>query len=207
MRASELWRTTSPDNVYHVKEQNGKLHINETVGDSVGAYAAIKTCEDINNIPDVGDPTFFVEWPSGVSRLILPDSWETNAPYVGRPYDPARWHCYTVIQDYYKNEHNIDLPEFTYDIKRVQDSWSTTAFNTNAELNANWDTVVNPRVGDVVMMAVGVEAFNNSNPNHCGVYMGNDTFLHHYIGRTSCIEPYSPRWKQWTVNYVRNLNV
>jgi cell wall-associated NlpC family hydrolase len=204
MNASDYWRNTSKDNVYYANlSTRGKLSFSE---DSEGAYASIKTCEDISTITTVDTPTFYVEWPSGKHNLFLPDSWETNAPLVGRPYVAYKWDCYRLAQDYYNRTHSVVLPDMEDDLRYIKDNWAETSFNGNAELTSNWDVVLNPQVNDAVFFAVGHESFLNKNPNHCGIFLENNMLLHHYIGRNSCIEPYD-NWCQWTVNYVRNKNV
>ena len=206
MRASVIWRDNSTDLVLYCKEVQGKLHLSDPVTNPEGAYASIRTCTDLDSITTVESPTIYVEWPSGKNAFFLPNSWATAAPLAGRPYVPYTWDCYTLVKDYYKVTHNIDLPVFNDEIKAIKDSWTSTSFHQNSELSGNWDAVIMPAVGDVIMFAIGIDARDNGSPNHCGIYMGNDTVLHHYMGRTSTVETLTGNWDQWLLNYVRNRN-
>lgn len=207
MRASVIWRDNSSDLILYCKEVQGKLHLSDPVTNPEGAYASIKTCTDLDSITTVESPTIYVEWPSGRHAFYLPESWDTNPPLQGRPYIPYTYDCYTLVKDYYKQTHNIDLPIFNDDMKAIKDSWTSTSFHQNDELKGNWDAVIVPQVGDVIMFSVGIEARDNGSPNHCGIYMGDNNVLHHYMGRTSTIESLSPSWDGWVLNYVRNRNV
>jgi len=205
MTASNFWRNTSKDNVYYSTVTKGKLFFSES---SENSYASIKTCKDLSLIEDedVDKPVFYVEWPSGKHALIVPESWRNIAPLEGRPYSPRAWDCYTLAQDYYKANYNFSPPPMTAELKELKNGWSATSFNGNEELDSNWEMTVNPQKGDAIFFGVGKYSFENKNPNHCGIYLGDGKFLHHYSGRISCIEDLED-WSHWILNYVRSKHV
>tara|TARA_R110000772_G_scaffold249530_3_gene364025 strand:- start:9825 stop:10568 length:744 start_codon:yes stop_codon:yes gene_type:complete len=44
-----------------------------------------------------------------------------DIPYVGRPYAPGVFDCFSLTKDFYKNEFNIELPEFYHELRYVED--------------------------------------------------------------------------------------
>jgi cell wall-associated NlpC family hydrolase len=49
--------------------------------------------------------------------------------------------------------------------------------------------ISSPQENDVLIFTV-----DSGVPNHCGVYIGNDTFFHHARNRLSCREHLYPFW-------------
>ena len=94
----------------------------------------------------------------------------------------------------------------TAELQELKNGWSATSFNGNEELDNNWEMTVNPQKGDAIFFGVGKYSFENKNPNHCGIYLGDSKFLHHYSGRISCIEDLED-WSHWILNYVRSKHV
>jgi len=207
MTASERWRATSIENTYYVQVVNGHGVFSEN---KEGAYAEIKTCPDLSLLPDnVEKPTYYVEWPSGKYAFYVPDSWEYDSPFEGRPYcveGRLIWNCYSLCQHYYKKTYDIVLPVFDANLSNIQDEFVISHFDHNEELQDNWELVLDPQVGDAVFFAVGKPAFEKQAPNHCGVYLGDSKLLHHFVGRYSCIDNFEA-WDEWSVTYLRNKNV
>mgnify|MGYP003306128547 FL=1 len=58
--------------------------------------------------------------------------------------------------------------------------------------------VQDPKIGDGILFKVYCNV-----PNHCGIYLGEDVFLHHAINRISCRENLYPFWAKHVSRYVR----
>ena len=58
--------------------------------------------------------------------------------------------------------------------------------------------VQEPEFGDLIFFKV-----YNSVPNHCGIYLEEDIFMHHAINRLSCRESFYPLWINKVSRYVR----
>ena len=58
--------------------------------------------------------------------------------------------------------------------------------------------VEEPQEHDVILFNVMCEI-----PNHCGVYVGEDIFLHHAVDRLSCRESIHTLWGRYITRYAR----
>ena len=59
--------------------------------------------------------------------------------------------------------------------------------------------VKEPKVGDIIYFMI---QSNNDIPNHCGVYLGEDIFMHHQEGRLSCRD-FLPKWNKYIRSFIR----
>lgn len=82
--ASAYW-AEDPSRSLSLRHEAGRVSLALTPPQSL--FAHLRTVPDLAAVEgDVTTPTVFVEWPSGRHRLYLPSSWESVAPYEGRPY-------------------------------------------------------------------------------------------------------------------------
>lgn len=153
------------------------------------------------NTPEVDEPTCVIEWPSGRNRLYLPESHRTEAPYVGRQYIPGTSDCYSLVREYYRREHGIELGQ-AFITRQEMMTGQVSAFNDHPE-SANWERVAVGQPGDGLLFTFG-EAIA---PNHCGVLLDNGMFLHHFNERLSTIEPLTGVWRKHLTHYLRRVDV
>ena len=204
IKASDYWRENSPEISLYMNSIGGKLKFSTEPSNST--YCVLKTIDNLDNVPELETPTCYVEWPSGRHVLSLPDDWKDNAPLIGRPYLLYTWDCYTLVTDYYKRTRNIEMLKFRETLDRLKDNFSVNDFVDNPEMK-NWQRVAIPQEGDGILFSVGSSNYETRNPNHCGIYVGDNRFLHQFINRTSTEEELSGNWKDWVVCYMRYKNV
>jgi len=200
IKASDYWRENSPKVELYMSSISGKLKFSTEASNST--YCVLKTTEDLNSIPEPDAPICYVEWPSGKHVLALPDDWMDNAPLLGRPYLLYTWDCYTLVTDYYKRTRGIEMLKFRETLDRLKDTFSVNDFVDNPEMK-NWQRVAIPQEGDGILFSVGTSSYDTRNPNHCGIYSGNNKFIHQFINRTSNEEELTGNWKDWVVCYMR----
>lgn len=99
-------------------------------------------------------------------------------PFIGRPFEFNQIDCYNLFRDVYMLA-GIDYPEKTY-----PENWYELNMNLYIEgLSENgFEKVDNVlETGDVILFCIGSDEI----PNHCGIYLENDLFIHHSIDRLS----------------------
>jgi cell wall-associated NlpC family hydrolase len=69
---------------------------------------------------------------------------------------------------------------------------------------SGFEQVLAPEVGDALLIQSGLATFDG--PDHVGIYVGDDKFLHHYRGRMSTVQPYSSMWRQKTTMVLRHTS-
>lgn len=144
-----------------------------------------------------GLPWLIVGWPSGVVIQIQPEGWE--APLVEREWGGIGvMDCYTLIQDYYRRELGIVLPDF----ERTDDFWvrgENLYFDHLDE--AGFDLASGePRKHDMLLMQVNSDKV----ANHAAVYLGDGRMLHHLYGRLSERTVYGGYWARHTLGIARH---
>jgi len=123
---------------------------------------------------------------------------------VGRGFRHGVTDCYSLIKDFYKQIHQIKLPEFPREwewwdgkAKLYEDGFAQAGFReiSRAEILP----------GDVFLASVRSET-----PNHAAVYLGDGLILHHTSGRVgydpfrlSTVEP-GARWFNFMTKVLRH---
>jgi proteasome lid subunit RPN8/RPN11 len=131
-------------------------------------------------------------------RSIEPSGYQ--APLVGREFSHGVLDCYTLVQDWFKRERGVQLPDFD----RVDNWWDdgkSDLYTQEGFEKIGFEILGAPgrvgelQVGDVVVMQIRSK---NGVPNHAGVYIGDSMILHHLHSRLSerCI--YGGMWMQYT---------
>lgn len=180
---------------YEIADQEGEIvavvhsHPNTSVNPS---QADLVSCESS------GLPWFIIGLPSEQWAYIEPNGYV--APLVGRTWSHGVLDCYAIIRDWYKQERNIELPNFErsdewwkHGQNLYLDNFSKAGFveTTQAEL----------KTGDVILMTI-----NSSVPNHGALYLGDGLILHHIHGRLSTREVFGGYYLKNTTNYLKYEN-
>ena len=200
--ASEYW-AEDPSRPLWLRHEAGRISLALTAPQSL--FAHLRKVSDLGAVTDdLSEPTVFVEWPSGRHRLHLPPSWDTAAPYEGRPYVLGQYDCYTIVRDWMARERGHEMVMLTDTPERLVNQWLTDGvFVTNPELH-RWERVIVPQAGDGILFSLSRRDEDSPNrANHCGVYLGDGRFLHHFPNRASCIQDFDARWRSWVVSFMR----
>ena len=154
-----------------------------------------------------GLPWVILGWPSGTLVQIEPCGWQ--APYVGREFHWGTMDCYTLIQDWYRRELHIELPDF----ERRDGFWLASPEHPHGQeiyldnLDAAGFAVVDdyPRPHDMIVMQVLADC-----GNHAGIYLGHlghGAMLHHLYGRLSTRDAYGGYWLRHTRAVCRHRSL
>lgn len=144
-------------------------------------------------VPDGGDAPEV----TGIGRFE-PDGYE--APLVGREFIHGVLDCYTLIQDWFKRERDIELPHF-----ERQDKWWEKGDDLYMEhfREAGFEPMSGAiQEGDVILMQM-----RSPVPNHGAVYIGNGIMLHHMYRRLSTREVYGGSYLENTRIIVRHKSL
>jgi cell wall-associated NlpC family hydrolase len=102
------------------------------------------------------------------------------APLMGRPYIYNVFDCWTLVRDYYQMNHKIELPVWPRPIQWMKDNPSL--------LTDNWQKIgfieiskSNIQPGDGILFKLS----RTENFDHCGIYLGEEKFIHHFLNRYS----------------------
>lgn len=128
------------------------------------------------------------------------------APLVGRVFSHGVLDCYSIVRDWYKQERNIDLPDF----KRTDNWWDdgesdlyTEGFPKAGFYSVGQDPSV-LQVGDMILMQIRSK---NGVPNHAAIYLGDGMMLHHMYGRLSSRDVYGGMWQEYTRAIMRHKDI
>jgi cell wall-associated NlpC family hydrolase len=196
--ASDLWNQ-GDDRDFWLSNETGNMRFCEEKPDK--PFAVLKRTTDIDAIESVPEPTVYVEWPSGRTFAFFPDSWDENAPYEGRIFSLGTFDCYSLVRDYYRRERGYEMPHQTESMENLKLNIDTV-FTESDELN-NWEEVISPQPGDGIFFSIRASD-DIKVPNHCGVYLGDDKFMHHMAYRLSTEEKFTDSWKRRVVKYLRH---
>lgn len=145
-----------------------------------------------------GLPWYIIGLPSEQWEYIEPSGY--IAPLVGRSWSHGVLDCYAIIRDWYKQERNIELPNF----ERSDDWWKRgeNLYLDNFS-NAGFKQIEQKDLleGDVILMTI-----NSSVPNHGALYLGDGLILHHIHGRLSTREVFGGYYLKNTTHYLRHEN-
>ncbi|HGJ5898314.1 C40 family peptidase [Arsenophonus apicola] len=140
-----------------------------------------------------GFPWIIISWPEGDLRFIQPRG---ERQLTGRPFVLGYADCWTLVMDYYRQQHAIQLHNYSVDRhwweqgeNRYMDNWQQAGF-------VEFDGAA--KDGDMVIMQIQANV-----ANHAGILLENGMLLHHLYGQLSRIIPYSDYWRDRTVKIVR----
>lgn len=145
-----------------------------------------------------GLPWFILGTPSLIWEYLEPSGYV--APLVGRKWSHGVLDCYAIIRDWYKQERNIDLPDF-----ERSDEWWKNGQNLYLDniLQVGFKPIKQDQLqeGDVILMAIG-----SSVPNHGALYLGDGIILHHIQNRLSTREVFGGYYLKNATGYYRYEN-
>jgi hypothetical protein len=177
-----------------------------------GVYARIdvitaETCELSNEeFAALTFPILRVAMPRGRFKMYYPLSMRDDFPWEGRQWDEGSSDCYRLGLEYYKKELGITVSEVptpkNYTIQMMSYA-KVNMFVENFE-SSGFEQVLVPEEGDALLIQSGLATFDG--PDHVGIYVSNNNFLHHYRGRMSTIQPYNSMWQQKTNMVLRHKN-
>ncbi|WP_025119669.1 MULTISPECIES: C40 family peptidase [unclassified Serratia (in: enterobacteria)] len=135
-----------------------------------------------------------LSWPEGDYTEVVPRG---ERPLVGRSWLLGHADCWSLIRDYYRQEHGIALNDYS-----VEHEWwidGKTRLYDDHWYDEGFREFQGPmRAGDMIMMQVSAPV-----TNHAGIYLGDDMMLHHLFGQLSQRYPYSGYFQERTVRVVR----
>ena len=137
----------------------------------------------------MGMPWYILSWPEGDLRRLEPDVWPR--PLVGRHYLYGLQDCYSIVQDWYRQERGIELgrPE-------TRDGWWEDG--RQDVIIEHYEAVGFRRTNDLHRGALILMQVSALVANHFGLYLGGGLMLHHMPGRLSVECPYGGYWQERT---------
>jgi len=128
-----------------------------------------------------------------------------KAPLLGRPFVHGIWDCYSLVRDWHASEHGIIIPEYprAHLWWRPEDGYEGGNMYEEGFVEAGFKRVIrsSPLPGDCFICRLKSPVLN-----HAGVYLGNDTILHHPGGSLSLRSPAS-RWSSKMDFLVRHKDL
>ncbi len=118
-------------------------------------------------------------------------------PYTGRAYKEKENDCWSLVQDYYSKEFDKSLIVCDHYTKDWRDE-GINIHKDNMLSSLGFEIVDTPEVGDLVAFSV-----MSKYPNHFGIYIGGNLFLHHAENRLSCREPLAGIWAKYLEGFLR----
>lgn len=145
-------------------------------------------------------PWIVVGWPSGAMVELAPGGY--SAPLEGREFHFGVLDCYTLVQDWYRHELGVELPDF----EREDGFWTRGEHLYRDGLAAAGFEVMataEPQPGDGLLMRV----MSPEVDNHAAVYLGDGYMLHHLYGQPSRRERWDWPWQRRTTAVVRHRSM
>lgn len=145
----------------------------------------------IHNIP-------FILYCSPKNAFSTFNPQKNKTSWLNDTFKIGKTDCYTVVKQYYK-ELGVNLEgenELGDDWYRKNPKLIQELFNLN-ENNPSLPITKLPPTTDLKKHDVIVFQFvKGAGPNHVGVYLGDDTLLHHPRGKCTCVEPLTQTYKK-----------
>lgn len=129
-----------------------------------------------------------IDWILVCGEQVI--SYRPIAPLLGRPFEFNKQDCYNLFRDCYMLAGSDHLPEFEY-----PENWYVIGMNLYADRlpEYGFEKVNEPELGDVILFQIGSEL-----PNHAGIYIGRQLFIHHLTDRLSKRDIYGGYWQKYT---------
>jgi cell wall-associated NlpC family hydrolase len=121
-----------------------------------------------------------------------------------REFIDGKQDCFALLRDLYSLNFNIKLRDYARPSDWEADVLDliTRAYKLEGfEQLTHWK-LGDLRPGDVMAMCVGA-----SKPNHLGIYIGNNEFVHHLRGNLSSRSPLKGHWLHYTAFLLRHPEV
>lgn len=145
-----------------------------------------------------GLPWLIVNWPTGSYHVFEPCGYVP--PLYGRNFHHGVLDCLSFIQQYYRQELGIVLPDY-----ERQDEWWLKGQNLYLDLHERAGFCLvdeKPRKHDVLLMRVASPV-----PNHGAVYLGDGLIGQHLMGRLSSKDVYGGWFEKVTTHILRHRSL
>lgn len=198
--ASPLW----------LKNHNGQIRLSTENTDRVFARVEVITADDCqmtaSEATALDFPVLRIAMPRGRFKLFYPLSMRANFPWEHRQWDEGLSDCYRIALDYYNKELGLPLRAVTTPKNYTAQMMSYSKVNLFVENFAacGFEQVLTAEPGDAILFQSGLATFDG--PDHVGVLLDDDTFLHHYRDRLSVFQPYNRAWRQKTSMVLRHTS-
>ena len=149
---------------------------------------------DIDNCNALGLSYYIFSYPEMDLNILEPK--QKQYPIIGREYKFGVHDCFEALRDWLDLK-NIKIPPRA----PFEDDWWKKGLNYFcSETIKQWNhvEVKEPKENDVLIFTM-----ESNVPNHCGVYIGNDTMFHHAVNRLSCRESLYPLWAKYLTGVYR----
>lgn len=133
---------------------------------------------------------------------IVPEGYE--APLEGRIFHHGVLDCYSLVRDYYKRNLGIDLPNYFRADRWWEEQDAESLYEKYAD-DAGFYKVTDGTLKehDMIVMEIG----SSAGPNHAGIYIGENLFLHHMYGMPSTKAVYGGSYQYATRFVLRHKEV
>lgn len=154
-----------PDGPSHPSEPDAQGQIDMAV--PWGIVPVFGDGEDVSNVNDI------IWWGD---QLPTP-------PLLGRQFIWHVFHCWQLYRDWWWTERGIRFATYPCPEEFIDKGHSPFLehLEETHHINLGKPKIEELEIGDLVLGRL-----RGTHPNHCGVYIGNDTFLHHPSGGASC---------------------
>ena len=128
---------------------------------------------------------------------FAPSGWKPDSLY-GREWSWGKMDCWSLICDYFKEKLDINIKKWTR--AKTIIIFAENPYFEKVLTNSNFKEVdiTDIKTNDVLLM----EGIYNK-LNHVCLYIGDQTILHHEIGKLSCRELYNLKYQQMTKKVFR----
>jgi proteasome lid subunit RPN8/RPN11 len=127
-------------------------------------------------------PVIILSWPADSWHVYQPSGWK--AGFENRPFVYGVMDCFTLLQDYYRETHQIELPDLSYAGKWWERGQNLFMDNLK-RFGFVRSTARDIKPSDLIVMQIDAPV-----PNHCAIYIGDGLMLHHPPDRLSGYCPY-----------------
>jgi proteasome lid subunit RPN8/RPN11 len=135
-----------------------------------------------------GVPWLIVSIPTRTHSELKPTGYK--APLEGRPFSHGIMDCYTIIEDAYDRDLDIQLPKFHRDSRWWKKGGNLYLDNME---KAGFVEVYDMKPWDVILMQL-----DSPVPNHAAIVLEGNVILHHLQGHPSCKSVYGGFWRKNT---------
>jgi proteasome lid subunit RPN8/RPN11 len=121
-----------------------------------------------------------------------------DQPLIGREYEFGVNDCFSLVQSYYEK---FDIKMHRYPF---EDYWWDKGLDYFGDLWKEYEGWSEVTDGSILKHDLLFFNMQSSVPNHCGIYLENDLFLHHAHGRMSSRELLYSFWGKFKTKILRN---
>ena len=142
-----------------------------------------------------GLPWHIYSMVDGGMRTLYPDGRDT--PLLGRSFVWGVHDCWTLVQDYYRQELGLVLD---YPVPYQERFWERGEDHYSNYAQVGFVRIVGiPAKHDLLLMRI-----HSRVPNHGAVFLGDGHILHHLQARLSCRDVYGGYWRSITSDVLRH---